>query len=324
MEKKEQIVETKLLDQCPECGSTNLITDYDTGEIVCGDCGFVSPEQMVDLGPEWRAFDEEQRAERTRVGAPISQAIYDKGLSTTLRPINRDAFGRVLPPKTFLEMGRLSRRQESSRVHSSIDRNFALAMSEAGRILDKFVIPRDSKLREAVAITYRKVLEKGLIRGRSIIAMVPATIYVIFRQNGITRTLQEVANVSLVDEKEVARCYRILLKELEIQMPVPDAIKYVSKIAERIGIPGKIQGRAIEILQKAKEKVKEKRIIISGKDRMGLAAAALYIACLENNEGETRSKWTQKKIAEAAEVTEVTVRNRYKDLVKKLDIKLPL
>jgi transcription initiation factor TFIIB len=311
LSKKESGVRQRLIDKCPECGSSNLVHDYDTGETVCGDCGLVLYEQMMDKGPEWRAFTQEEKASRSRVGVPTSYSVHDKGLSTAISQVDRDAFGRKLPLSTRLQMWRLRKWQIRSRVHSSIDRNLAQAMAELDRLSDKVYIP--PPIKEKAAVTYRKALDKGLVRGRSIAAIAAAALYAACRGTGTPRTLREIAEASLVDKKDVARCYRLLLRELDVHMPIADPLTYVSKIAERTGISGKTQGIAIGILREAR-----KRRAAAGKDPMGLAAASLYIACLKNNE-----KKTQKDIAEAAGVTEVTVRNRYKTLKKQLNLELP-
>lgn len=278
---------------------------------MCGDCGLVVREQMMDKGPEWRAFTQEEKASRSRVGVPTSYSVHDKGLSTAISRIDRDAFGRKLPLKTRLQMWRLRKWQIRSRVHSSVDRNLAQAMAELDRLSDKVYITPSVK--EKAAVVYRKALEKGLVRGRSIAAIAAAALYAACRTTGAARTLREIAEASLVDKKDVARCYRLLLRELNIQMPIADPLVYLSKIAEKSGISGPTQGRAIAILKKAKRERAS-----AGKDPMGLAAAALYIACLQMGE-----KKTQKDIAEAAGVTEVTVRNRYKTLKRQLHLKVP-
>jgi len=301
----------RIADKCPECGSSNLVHDYDTGETVCGNCGLVLHQQMIDKGPEWRAFTQEEKDSRTRVGVPTSYSVHDKGLSTAIGRVDRDAFGRKLPVSTRLQMWRLRKWQIRSRVHSSVDRNLAQAMAELDRLSDKLYIP--AHIKEKSAVVYRKALEKGLVRGRSIAAIAAAALYAACRNSETPRTLREIAEASLVDKKDVARCYRLLLRELEIHMPIADPMTYISKIAERTGISGQTQGEAIKILRDAK-----KKRAASGKDPMGLAAAALYIACLQNNE-----KKTQKDIAEAAGVTEVTVRNRYKSLKRQLGLELP-
>jgi len=301
----------RLVDKCPECASNNLVHDYDTGETICGDCGLVLYEQMLDKGPEWRAFTLQEKASRSRVGTPTSYSIHDKGLSTTISQIDRDAFGRKLPLSTRLQMWRLRKWQIRSRVHSSTDRNLAQAMAELERLSDKVNI--SPPIKEKAAVIYRKALDKRLVRGRSINSIAAATLYAACRKSGTPRTLSEIAKASLVDKKDVARCYRLLLQELDVHMPISDPLSYVSKIAEKNGVSGKTQGAAIAILRDARRKR-----VVAGKDPMGMAAAALYIACLQHNE-----KITQKDIAEASGVTEVTVRNRYKALQKQLNLEIP-
>ena len=265
----------------------------------------------MDKGPEWRAFTQEEKASRSRVGVPTSYSVHDKGLSTAIGRVDRDAFGRKLPLSTRLQMWRLRKWQIRSRVHSSVDRNLAQAMAELDRLSDKMYAP--SSVKEKAAVVYRKALDKGLVRGRSIAAIAAAALYAACRTTGTPRTLREIAEASLVDKKDVARCYRLLLRELDIRMPIADPLTYISKIAEQTGISGQTQGLAINILRDAKRKR-----AAAGKDPMGLAAASLYIACLMKGE-----KKTQKDIAEAAGVTEVTVRNRYKTLKRQLGLELP-
>jgi transcription initiation factor TFIIB len=301
----------RLVEACQECASKNLVHDYDTGETICGDCGLVLYQQMLDKGPEWRAFTLQEKTSRSRVGAPTSYSIHDKGLSTTISQIDRDAFGRKLPIATRLQMWRLRKWQIRSRVHSSTDRNLAQAMSELDRLSGSVHVP--VQIKEKAAFIYRKALEKQLVRGRSINSIVAATLYVACRGNGMARSLREISEASLADKKDVARCYRLLLKELDFKMPIADPLTYVSKIAEKNLISGKTQGAAIAILREARLKR-----VVAGKDPMGLAAAALYIACLQNKE-----KKTQKDIADASGVTEVTVRNRYKALKKQLNLEVP-
>jgi transcription initiation factor TFIIB len=184
-------------------------------------------------------------------------------------------------------------------------------MSELDRLSGKISI--SPPIKEKAALIYRKVLDKGLVRGRSISAIAAASLYAACRKSGVPRTLREIAEVSLVDKKDISRCYRMLLHELDFHMPISDPLTYISKIAEKNGISGKTQGVAIQILRNARQKR-----VSAGKDPMGMASAALYIACLQNKE-----KITQKDIAEAAGVTEVTVRNRYKALKRQLNLEVP-
>ncbi|MCJ7574226.1 transcription initiation factor IIB, partial [Candidatus Bathyarchaeota archaeon] len=203
---------------------------------------------------------------------------------------------------------RLRKWQTRSRVHSSVDRNLAQAMAELDRLSDKLHIPPNIK--EKAAVIYRKTLDQGLVRGRSISAIAAASLYAACRMTQTPRTLREITRVSTIDKKDIARCYRLMLKELHIQMPIPDAQLRIPKIAAKVGVGEKTQQKAVEILRRA-----GKLKTTAGKDPMGLAAAALYIACQMTDE-----KRTQKMIADAAGVTEVTIRNRYKGLKDILDL----
>jgi transcription initiation factor TFIIB len=296
---------------CPECGGGSIIHDYNTGEIVCTNCGLVIGEWAMDEGPEWCAFTEEERASKSRVGMPMLYSVHDKGLSTTIDRIGEDAFGRKLPLSTRSQMWRLRKWQFRSRVQSSIDRNLAQTMGELERLSDKLYIT--SPIKERAAVIYRKALNKGLVRGRSIAAVVAAALYAACRGSGTPRTLKEIEEASLVDKKDVARCYRLLLRELNVQVSMVNPLIYISKIAETVGISGKTQGLAIQIFWKAKRKR-----VTAGKDPKSLAAAILYIACMLNDEEKS-----QKEIAGAAGVTEVTLRNRCKALNEQLKLKLP-
>jgi len=293
---------------CPECGGANLVEDYDLGEMICHDCGLVLSEHALNRGPEWRAFTKEEKDERGRVGMPTSFSIHDKGLSTVIDRVNRDASGRQLPLATRLEMLRLRKWQIRTRVHSSAERNLAQAMAELDRLTDMLHIP--ASIKERAAMVYRKTLDNGLVRGRPIAAMTAASLYAACRMSETQRTLKDVSAASRIRKKDVARCYRLLVRELDLRMPVLDPVKCISKIATKVEISMLTQHRAIRIINEAKKKG-----IVTGKDPMGLAAASLYVACVLE-----RERKTQKEIAEAANVTEVTIRNRYKGLKEALNI----
>jgi len=303
--KKNNLVDN---DVCPECGSANIINDEDSGEVICGSCGLVLRESTINDGPEWRAFTPGEKETRSRVGAPLSFAVHDKGLTTVIGRVGKDAYGRNIPLDTKLQMLRLRKWQIRSRVHSSIDRNLAQAMAELDRLSDKLHIPPNIK--EKAAVIYRTALDQGLVRGRSISAIAAASLYAACRMTQTPRTLREITHVSTIEKKDIARCYRLMLKELNIQMPIPDAQLRIPKIAAKVGVGEKTQQKAVEILRRA-----GKLKTTAGKDPMGLAAAALYIACQMTDE-----KRTQKVIADAAGVTEVTIRNRYKGLKDILDL----
>ena len=277
------------------------------GELVCGICGLVVEENIMHQGAEWRAFTPQERKSKSRVGVPTQYSHFDKGLSTVIR-ISRDAFGRPLSPKVKREMWRLRRWQLRSRVHASQDRNLSMAMGELQRLSEKLHIP--SSVQEMAAVIYRKALDKDLIRGRCIAAIVAGALYAACRYTKTPRTLKEIAEASLRDQKEISRAYRIVVKDLQMQMPIDDPMDYATKIAEKAGVSSDVEGLAIKIIRNAKS-----RHATAGKDPSGLAAAALYIASTLKKE-----KITQKRLAKAAGVTEVSVRNRSKDLMKRLHL----
>ena len=296
---------------CPECGSMELINDATRGETVCATCGLVITEKEIDRGPEWRAFNTEEKDKRARTGAPTSYTIHDKGLSTIIDWHDKDSYGRKISPKRRAQIYRLRKWQIRTRVHSSSARNLVIAMSELDRLSSQLGIPRGVK--ESAAVIYRRAIEQKIIRGRSIEAMVAATIYAACRLRKVPRTLDEICQYTRVKRKELGRSYRLIIGRLGVRMPVASPTDYLSRFGEELNISSRTQQRAAELIELAKEKG-----LTAGKDPTGLAAAAIYIVAIQ--EGERR---TQREIAKIAHVTEVTVRNRYKELIQYLRIKVP-
>ena len=300
MEKKETI--------CPECGSTKLINDHERGEVVCGACGLVIDDNIVDMGPEWRAFDHEQRDKRTRVGAPITYTIHDKGLSTMIDWRNKDIYGRDIPARNRAQWYRLRKWQRKIRISGATERNLAFALSELDRDSSRLGLPRS--VRESASVVYRNAVENKLIRGRSIEGVVAASLYAACRRCKVPRTLDEIADVSRVSKKEVGRTYRFLTRELHIRLPPTSPIDYVPRFASELNLSGAVQSKAIEIINQAMDNG-----LTSGRGPTGVAAAALYIASVILGERKT-----QRDVADIAGVTEVTIRNRYKELTEQLDM----
>ena len=296
----------KNFNLCPECGNKNLISDDARGEIVCNDCGLVLTQRAIDSGPEWRAFTSEEANRKVRVGAPTTLTIHDKGLSTMIGWKNKDAFGKAISPKMKAEVYRLRKWHVRTRTNKSIDRNLAYAMNELDRFTSQLNLSRE--LKESAAHIYRKMAHKNLIRGRSIEAMLIASIYLSCRLNIIPKTLDDFTEFASVDKKKIARCYRLILSELKLNIQVSSPINFIPRFCAELKLSGKTQNRAASILKLAR-----KYRITAGKVPTGLAGAALYVAAMQ--EGERR---TQKEISIAAGVTEATIRNRYKELVNYL------
>ena len=294
------------VQSCPECGSTRLMRDYECAEIVCMDCGFVVAAKIADRGPEWRAFDDEQRSKRTRVGAPLTYTIHDKGLSTTIDWHDRDIYGKSLSPGQKAQVYRLRKWQRRIRVSDATERNLAFALSEITKISNNLNLPKN--ILETASVIYRKAVKERLIRGRSIQGVTSASIYLACRQCGLPRTLDEISQASMVNKKEVGRSYRFLIRELNYSIPPLRPSQYITKFSNQLTMQGKVEEIAHKILASAKELK-----LTSGRGPTGIAAAASYIASVLTGERKT-----QREIAEIAQVTEVTIRNRYKELVERL------
>jgi transcription initiation factor TFIIB len=297
---------------CPECRSTRIMRDYECAELVCMNCGFVLAAKITDRGPEWRAFDDEQRTKRTRVGAPLTYTIHDKGLSTMIDWHDRDIYGKSLSPGQKAQVYRLRKWQRRIRVSDATERNLAFALSEITKIANNLNLPKS--ILETASVIYRKAVKERLIRGRSIQGVTAAAIYLACRQCGLARTLEEIAQASSVNKKEVGRSYRFLIKELNYSIPPLRPSQYITKFSNQLTMQGKVEEIAHKILSVAKELK-----LTSGRGPTGIAAAASYIASVLTGERKT-----QREIAEIAQVTEVTIRNRYKELVERLTFQITL
>ncbi|NPA96855.1 MAG: transcription initiation factor IIB [Crenarchaeota archaeon] len=293
-----------ILSKCP---SGNIVLDEVRGEWICLDTGEVIAERVIDRGPEWRAFTAEEKEKRSRAGAPITATLHNGGLSTVIDWYDKDATGKKLDLKKRLELIRMRKWHTRTRMQSSIDRNLAQAMNELDRIAQQLGLP--DYVKEEAAMIYKKAVEKELVRGRAIESVVAAALYAACRIHRIPRTLDEIAKYTKSGRKEVARCYRLLVRELGLKIPIVDPADYAQRIASMLNLSGATVKTAIEIINKAREAG-----ITAGKDPAGIAAAAVYIAALLNDE-----RRTQKEVAAAAGVTEVTVRNRYKELIELLN-----
>ena len=298
--------------KCPECSGDRFIRDYETAEVVCISCGYVIVDRIEDSGPEWRAFDDDQRQKRTRVGAPLTFTIHDKGLSTMIDWRNRDTSGRSLPQGQQAQLYRLRKWQRRTRVSDATERNLAFALSELSKINASLNLPRN--ILETASVIYRRAVKKNLIRGRSIRGVTAAAIYMACRQCGVTRTLDEISKASAINRKEVGRSYRFIVRELDESVPSYGPSHYVSRFLSQLNLVGNVEALTMRILNAAKSMG-----LTSGRGPLGMAAAATYIASSLVNERKT-----QRNIAEQVNVTEVTIRNRYRELMEILEINVKL
>jgi transcription initiation factor TFIIB len=293
---------------CAECNSENLITSDDQGELVCQDCGLIVEKTNIDRGPEWRAFNHSERQSKSRVGAPTTQTMHDKGLTTQIDWKDKDAYGRSISPEKRSQMHRLRKWQERIRTKDAGERNLQFALSEIDRMASALGVPRS--VREVASVIYRRALSEDLIRGRSIEGVATGCLYAACRKEGIPRSLEEISEVSRVERKEIGRTYRYISQSLGLEMAPVDPQQYVPRFCSELDLSEEVQAKTKEIIT-----VTTEMGLLSGKSPTGYAAAAIYAASLLCNE-----KKTQREVADVAQVTEVTIRNRYQEQIEAMGI----
>jgi len=291
---------------CPECGGS-LATDVEHGETVCEECGLVIEEDNIDRGPEWRAFDSAEKDEKSRVGAPTTKMMHDEGLSTNIGWQDKDAYGNSLSSRQRQKMQRLRTWNERFRTRDSKERNLKQALGEIDRMASALGLPES--VRETASVIYRRALNENLLPGRSIEGVATASLYTAARQAGTPRSLDEITQVSRVEKDEIARTYRYVVRELGLEVAPADPESYVPRFASDLDLSDEAERRARQLLKSAKAEG-----IHSGKSPVGLAAAAVYAASLLINE-----KVTQSDVSEVANISEVTIRNRYHELLEAED-----
>lgn len=297
---------------CGECGSTELIRDLDTGELVCERCGYVVSSTLIDQGPEWRTFNIEQRNRLPRAGSPITLTIHDRGISTIIDWRDRDSHGRRLKPAQKARVYRLRKWHRRSRVSGASQRSLSFALSEIVKFAHKLNIPKSAI--ETASMIYRRIVRERLIRGRSIRGMAAASVYIACRKCGITRSIEDVARAANISKKVCGRNYRHLLRKMDVSVPPVNPQMYVSKFVSKLALSGDAESIALDLLDLAAE-----MRLTNGRGPTGMAAACTYIAGLLTDDPRT-----QGEIAREASVTEVTIRNRYKELANELEIRIEL
>jgi transcription initiation factor TFIIB len=297
------------VSRCSICNEANTtITDPNSGEIICSNCGMVISDEIEDaIHPERRMYTFEDGEKNVRTGAPSSLARHDMGLSTIIGRENKDASGQKIDTDMHSKLERLRVLDFRTRMHTSGDRNFMRAFGQLERLKEKLSL--SDSIVEKAAYLYRKVQERGLIRGRTIDSMLAAAVYSACREMETPRTIKDIAAKNNVKRKDVARSYRLLVLELGIRIPLVNPMKCVARVANRLSISEKTRHQALSIMEEVVN-----RKITAGKEPMGLAATVLYASSIKTDE-----KIPQKDIAAASGVTEVTIRNRFKDLKKILE-----
>jgi len=230
--------------------------------------------------------------------------MHDKGLSTNIDWRNKDAYGRSLGARQRQKMQRLRKWNERFRTRDSKERNLKQALGEIDRMASAVGLP--DNVRETASVIYRRALDEDLLPGRSIEGVSTSCVYAAARMAGVPRSLDEIADVSRVEKSEIARTYRYVVRELSLEVRPADPEQYVPRFASSLELSEESEMRAKQLLKNAKEQG-----VHSGKSPVGLAAAAVYAAALLTNE-----KTTQAAVSEVADISEVTIRNRYHELLE--------
>ncbi|HIG96048.1 TPA: transcription initiation factor IIB [Candidatus Woesearchaeota archaeon] len=293
----------QFVKKCTECGGINLFHNRAKGEIICKDCGLVLEDKMVDFDQEWREFDSDEGDKKRRTGAPMTYTQYDQGLGTE---VGQKADLYRLEGKDKNKFFRL--RKWQYRISTAIERNLKLALAELKRVSSYLKLPKS--VEEEAARIYTQAVQRGLVRGRSMESVVAGSLYAACRRHDVPRTLDELSEASGIEKKEVGRTYRFITRELGINIMPSNPADYIARFASSLKLSAESQSRAIEILESA-----QRSELTSGRGPTGIAAAALYVSALIHGE-----KRTQREVADVAGVTEVTIRNRYKELLDRLDL----
>ena len=285
----------------------DVITDHESGEIICSNCGMVITDKTQDAAtPEWRAYTTEEKNEKARTGSPTSLAVHDMGLSTVIGRANRDAGGQIFDVSMRSTIERLRTWDSRIQVHSSEDRNLRQAFQHLDTLKDKLGL--SYAIVEKTAYIYRKAYERQLPRGKTIVGVLTAAMYIACRDMGAPRTLKEIATVSNIKRKDIARNYRTLVFELDIKIPIVDPMSCIIRIANKVSLSDKTKRQAIRLMGNI---AKDEIVLSAGKNPMGFAASILYLARIATKDDD---HIRQKGLAEAAGVTEVTIRNICKSL----------
>ena len=280
-----------------ECGGS-IIALNQIGEIVCSQCGLVISERSVDVNhSDKRAYTSQEKKQREHTGAPISSLLPSMGFTTVInkKDISDPDLKRAVKWNTRITWEK---------------RNLLIATTELKRISSNLNLPSFIKL-EAIKL-YKEAFKKKLLRGRSINSMIAACIYLAIRVKKIPRTLQEILEESAENEKDIRRCYRVLIRELNIKSPNTNPSSLIPAYIADLQLNHEVEGTATKIVNAFSS-----NFSTSGKDPKGIVAGALYLACRIKG-----LELTQKHIADVVGVTEVTLRSRFKELSTKLNIKI--
>ena len=300
-----EITDESAVETCPECDGT-LEQDQKHGETACVECGFVVDADAIDHGAEWRTHTHEEREQRSRVGAPTTNMMHDGGVSTEIGWQDKDAYGNALSTRQRKKMQRLRTWHTRIQTNNHKDRNLKQALGEISRMASALGLPQS--IQETASMIYRRALDEDLLRGRSIEGVATVAVYAAARQAGTPRSLDEVHTVSRIEKLSITRTYQYVTRELGLEIEPADPMEYLPRLASDLDLSEDAERRSRELLTTVTE---TKPSYLSGKNPVGLAAAAIYSGALLTNE-----KVTQTAVGDVADISVVTIRNRYRELIE--------
>ncbi len=292
--------------KCQRCDKKQIITDFDSGEVFCGNCGFVVNEKLENVGYESSSIDSDKDTSRT--GMPTTLSRNDFGLSTVIGSKNKDVNGKSIPFSIASTIKRIRIQDNRSQFGRQSDSNFRVAFDFLQRVQDKLDV--SDSVKETAAYIYRKAVEQKITMGRPIYSVVAASLYIACRQSQTLRNLSDISKVTNIKRKKIAQSYRAIVKQLDLKIPVVDQTNYVLKISNMLKISIGTKNLALKVLNKANE-----LDMMAGRDPVGMAAASIYYSSWIRKEG-----FSQIRVADAAGITPVTVRNRFREIKQKMEI----
>jgi transcription initiation factor TFIIB len=298
--------------QCEMCdpSESKMITDVESGEIICNKCGIVVVRDLEDTKKIWHKA--EDNGNDTRNGNPSSLTLYDQGLTTKIGNSNRDASGNIINSMMMVRLNRMKNLDKRSQINKSA-RNLGRAFRQLDSLKDKLGL--SNAVIEKTAYIYRKVQEAGLVRGRKVNTVLGASLYVACREFEIPRTLREISVVNNEKYRETSRVYRQIVLHLEKQVPRINLFRYVEKVGKKAKLEEKNIREALRLMKRVQETG-----LSAGKEPMGIVGAVIYLSLPKSEENIRQRIITQAIIADAAGVSEVTIRNVYKEIEKKLSL----
>lgn len=308
----------EIQDSCPECKSS-LIDDSQSGELICSTCGIVVAEQMADYGPEARSSTLEDKMRLARATGQTTYSQHDLGIATEISISTKDFSGKTINSQIASQMNNLRKWQQRVRVSSPRERRLSNVLSKIGETCNNSSLPRN--VLETASMIYRNLDGKVDVKGKSVTSISAATVYMACKQCNVVRSLEEICK-GICPPKDVkaktklaARYYRTLVMELgTATAPVLTMDKYISKIANLTKTDVRVERLALEIASKTKN-----NNLADGKAPNGIAAAYLYVASILLGQSVL-----QRDVSSIAGVTEVTIRNRCKEIMTNYSFKVTL